>query len=38
MIYVPIGSTSATIHVLARILAKLFFAGHNKAKISAAWW
>jgi hypothetical protein len=25
MIYIPIGSTSAAIHVLARILAKLFF-------------
>jgi hypothetical protein len=38
MIYIPVGSTSATIHVLARILAKLFLGGHNKAKISAACW
>jgi hypothetical protein len=29
MTYIPIGSTSAAIHVLARILAKLFFAGRR---------
>jgi hypothetical protein len=27
MIHIPIGSTSAAIHVLARILAKRFFGG-----------
>ncbi len=34
MIYIPIGSTSAAIHVLARILAKLFWIGRNQAKTS----
>jgi len=29
MIYIPIGSTSAAIHVLARILAKLSFGGRK---------
>ena len=38
MIYTPIGSISAAIHVLARILTKLFCGGHNLAKISAACW
>jgi hypothetical protein len=38
MIYIPIGSISAAVHVLARILAKLFFGGRNLAKISAACW
>ncbi len=29
MTYIPIGSTSAAIHVLARILAKLFVGGRK---------